>query len=81
MHMASNLLDEAISYIRGHNITLNSLCRDCLLLICVSRLFVLAFKKITSLLSIPTHMKTLTNWKLSLLITVAMLDVTRLQQL
>ena len=44
--------------------TFNSLRRDCLLLIHVSRLFILAFEKISSLLSIPTHKKTLTNWNI-----------------
>ena len=52
-------------------ITFNSLCRDRLLLIRVSRLFILA----------PTHMKTLTNQDIIIVdnTTVVMLDVTRLQ--
>ena len=63
--------------------TFNSLFRDCLLLVHVSRLFILAFEQIDSLLSIPTHMKTLTNWNIIIvaLITVAMFDAIRLQQL
>ena len=61
--------------------TFNSLCRDRLLLTHVSRLFILAFKKITSLLSILTHMKHSPIGTLLLLVTVVMLDVIKLKQL
>ena len=44
--------------------TFDSPCRDHLLFICVSRLFILAFKYITSLFRYTNSHKTLTNWNI-----------------